>query len=200
MREEKFMNVQVKSSNGITLVPIETRLLAERKIFVEGEIDDESACSFVKQVMLLNAESDAPILVLINSPGGEVNSGMLMYDVIQSSKAPIKMFCMGKAYSMGALLFASGNHGRFMLPHGELMIHEPLLGNRVGGNSSSIKSISDNLIETKKKLNAILAKHTGKSEEEIEKATEYDHYFTAEESVEFGLCDDIVSFEQIMEV
>ncbi|MBQ3969311.1 MAG: ATP-dependent Clp protease proteolytic subunit, partial [Clostridia bacterium] len=135
-----------------------------------------------------------------NSPGGEVNSGMLMYDVIQSSKAPIKMFCMGKAYSMGALLFASGNHGRFMLPHGELMIHEPLLGNRVGGNSSSIKSISDNLIETKKKLNAILAKHTGKSEEEIEKATEYDHYFTAEESVEFGLCDDIVSFEQIMEV
>lgn len=146
------MNVQVKSSNGITLVPIESRLMANRRVFIEGEIDADTACNFVKKVMLLNSEdSKQPIDVLINSPGGEINSGMLMYDVIQASKAPIRMFCIGRAYSMGAVLFACGNHGRYMLPHSELMIHEPLLGNRVGGNSSSIKSISDSLLETKKR-------------------------------------------------
>lgn len=195
-----MMNVQVKSSNGITLVPVDSKLMANRKIFIEGEIDAEKACEFVKEVMLLNAEdSQRPIDVLINSPGGEINSGMLMYDVIQASKAPIRMFCIGKAYSMGAVLFACGNHGRYMLPHGELMIHEPLLGNRVGGNSSSIKSISDSLLETKRKMNQILAKHTGKSEEDVEKATGFDHYFSPEESVEFGLCDQIVGFDKIME-
>lgn len=194
------MNVQVKSSNGITLVPVESRLMASRKIFIEGEIDADTACEFVKKVMLLNSEdAQKPIDVLINSPGGEINSGMLMYDVIQASKAPIRMFCIGRAYSMGAVLFACGKHGRYILPHGELMIHEPLLGNRVGGNSSSIKSISDSLLETKKKMNQILAKHTGKTEEEVEKATGFDHYFSPEESIEFGLCDEIVGFDRIME-
>ena len=194
------MNVQVKSSHGITLVPVDSRLMAHRKIFIEGEIDAEAACAFVKKVMLLNAEdSQKPIDVLVNSAGGEINSGMLMYDVIQGSKAPIRMFCIGKAYSMGAVLFACGNHGRYMLPHGELMLHEPLLGNRVGGSSSSIKSISDSLVETKKKMNRILAKHTGKTEEEVEEATGFDHYFSPEESIEFGLCDQIVGFDKIME-
>lgn len=194
------MNVQVKSSNGITLVPAESRLMASRKIFIEGEIDAAAACEFVRKVMLLNSEDpQKPIDVLINSPGGEINSGMLMYDVIQASKAPIRMFCIGRAYSMGAVLFACGNHGRYILPHGELMIHEPLLGNRVSGNSSSIKSISDSLLESKKKMNQILAKHTGKTEEEVEKATGFDHYFSPEESVEFGLCDEIVGFDKIME-
>ena len=195
-----MMNVLVKSSNGITLVPVDSKLMANRKIFIEGEIDAEKACEFVKEVILLNAEDlQKPIDVLINSPGGEINSGMLMYDVIQASKAPIRMFCIGRAYSMGAVLFACGNHGRYILPHGELMIHEPLLGNRVGGNSSSIKSISDSLLETKRKMNQILAKHTGKSEEDVEKATGFDHYFSPEESVEFGLCDQIVGFDKIME-
>lgn len=194
------MNVQVKSSNGITLVPIESRLMAERKIFIEGEINADAACEFVKKVLLLNSEDrQSPMDVLVNSPGGEINSGLLMYDVIQASRAPIRMFCIGKAYSMAAVLFASGNHGRYILPHGELMVHEPLLGNRVGGNSSSIKSISDSLLETKKKMNRILARHTGKSEEEVERAAGFDHYFSPEESVAFGLCDKIVGFDMIME-
>lgn len=194
------MNVQIKSSNGITLVPVETRLMADRKIFVEGKINQESACEFVKKIMLLISEDqERPIDILINSPGGEINSGLLMYDVIQASKAPIRMFCMGYAYSMGAILFACGNHGRYMLPHSELMLHEPLIGNYVGGNASSIKSISESLVETKKKLNQILAKHTGKTEEEIEKAANFDHYYSPEESVEFGLADKIIGFDVIME-
>ena len=187
------MQFQVKSSGGISLVPLETRLLAERKVFVEGEINAESACNFIKQIMLLNSESDkAPINVLINSPGGEINSGLLMYDVIQSSKAPIKTFCI-------AFLFASGNNGRYMLPHSELMIHEPLLGNHISGSSSSVKSISDSLLETKSKMNKILAKHTGKTEEEIEEATAFDHYFSPEESVEFGLCDEVAGFDRLLD-
>lgn len=194
------MNVLIKSSNGITQVSADSRLLSQRKVFIEGEITEETACEFVKKIMILNGEdSSAPIDILINSPGGEINSGMLMYDVIQASKAPIRMFCLGKAYSMAAVLFACGNHGRYMLPHGELMIHEPLLGSHVCGNSSSIKSISDILLNTKRKMNQILAKHTGKSEEEVEKATGFDHYFSPEESVSFGLADEIVNFDILME-
>lgn len=194
------MNVLIKSSNGISQVSADSKLLSQRKVFIEGEITPEAACEFIKKIMVLNGEdSSKPIDVLINSPGGEINSGMVMYDVIQASKAPIRMFCIGRAYSMGAVLFACGNHGRYMLPHSELMLHEPLLGNRVGGNSSSIKSISESLLETKRKMNQILSKHTGKSEAEVEKATSYDHYYSPEESKNFGLCDQIVDFSMIME-
>lgn len=194
------MNIQVKSSTGIALVPIDTRLMANRRVFIEGEIDQVSACEFAKKIMLLTAEDDSmPIDVFVNSPGGEINAGLLMYDVIQSSIVPIRMFCIGRAYSMGAVLFASGNDGRYMLPHSELMLHEPLLGNRVSGNASSIRSISESLLETKQMMNRLLAKHTGKSEEEIEEATSFDHYYSAKESVEFGLADKIVNFDRMME-
>lgn len=194
------MNVLVKSASGIMQVSGDSKLLSRRKVFIEGEIDNTTACEFVKKIMILTQEDpEKEIDVLINSPGGEINSGMLIYDVIQASRAPIRTFCIGKAYSMAALLFSSGNHGRYMLPHGELMLHEPLLGNLVGGNSSSIRSISESLLETRRRINQILAKHTGKSEKEIEKATEYDHFFSPEESVDFGLCDEIVDFSRITE-
>ena len=194
------MEVQVKSSNGISLIPIDSRLMAVRKIFIEGEITPESACEFIKKVMLLNSEDrQSPIDVLINVPGGKINSGMLMYDVIQSSQAPIRMICIGRAYSMAGILFAGGIHGRFMLPHSKLMLHEPLISNRLGGNSSSIKSISDSLLETKNQLNEILSKHTGRPIKEIEDATVFDHFFSSEESIEFGLCDGIISFSSVLE-
>ena len=194
------MNILVKSSNGITQVSADSKLLSQRKVFIEGEINAETACEFVKKILLLNAEdSNKPIDVLINSLGGCINSGMLMYDVIQASKAKIRTYCIGRAYSMGAVLLACGNHGRYILPHGEVMIHEPLLGNRVGGNSSSIKSISESLLETKRKMNQILAKHTGQSEESIEEATSYDHYYDSEESLKFGLVDAVIDFGKLME-
>ncbi|MDO4324676.1 MAG: ATP-dependent Clp protease proteolytic subunit [bacterium] len=194
------MNVLVKSANGITQVSADSKLMSQRKVFIEGEIDAETACEFVKKIMILNAEdSNRPIDILINTPGGCINSGMLIYDVIQASKAPIRTFCIGRAYSMGAVLLACGNHGRYILPHGEVMIHEPLLGNHIRGNSSSIKSISETLLETKHKMNEILAKHTGQSEEVVEAATSYDHYFSSEESLEFGLVDEIVDFGKMME-
>lgn len=194
------MNVQVRSSNGITTMPIETRLLSTRNLFLEGEINEGTALSFVKQLMFLSAEApDKPINVLINSPGGEINSGLVIYDAIQTSKTPIRLFCIGRAYSMAAFLFISGNHGRYMLENSELMLHEPLLGGKVGGNTSSIKELSDSLIKTRDKLNKLLSKHSGHTVEEIEKATDHDHFYTAKESIDFGLCDEIVGFEKIME-
>ena len=146
------MYVQVKSSNGITLIPEDTRLLADRRILIDGEINSELACGFMKRIILLSKENEQAISVIVNSPGGEVNSGLMIYDIIQSSHVPIKMYCAGRAYSMAALLFASGKHGRYMLPHAELMLHEPILGNHVTGNASSIRSISDSLIDTRRKL------------------------------------------------
>lgn len=193
------MNVQVKSSNGITTMPIETKLLSNRCIFLEGEINSDSALEIIKALMLLIKEdATAPINLIINSPGGEINAGMTIYDAIQSVETPIRMFCVGKAYSMGALLFLSGKSGRFMLPNSELMLHEPLLSGKIGGNTTSIKELSDSLIKTREKLNNIIAKHSGRSLEEVEKATDHDHFYSAEESIEFGLCDKIVPFTTLL--
>ena len=193
------MNIIEKSSNGISQVSADAKLMSNRKVFIEGEINAESACEFVKKIMILNMQdSSRSIDLLINTPGGCINSGMVYYDVIQASKAPIRTFCIGRAYSMGAVLLACGNR-RYILPHGEVMIHEPLLGNRVGGNSSSIKSLAESLLEIKRKMNQILAKHTGQTEEAVEKATGYDHYFDAEESLKFGLIDEIVDFGKLLE-
>ena len=128
------MNIIEKSSNGISQVSADAKLMSNRKVFIEGEINAKSACEFVKKIMILNMQDPSrPIDLLINTLGGCINSGMVYYDVIQASKAPIRTFCIGRAYSMGAVLLACGNR-RYILPHGEVMIHEPLLGNRVGGN------------------------------------------------------------------
>lgn len=195
------MNIEVKSSNGISLVPIETRLLSRKRyIFIEDEITQESSCDFAKKLMLLVLEDKTkPIWLFINSPGGDVSAGLLIYDMIQSCTTPIITVCLGQALSMGAILFASGKHGRIMLPNSELMLHQPLLGNKVGGNVSSIKALSDSMLETRKKINEILSKHTCQPLEEIEKATEYDHYFNADESISFGLADKILGLAEIME-
>ena len=108
------MNVQIKTSSGISLVPMDTRLMGERKIFIEENINNESALQIVKQLMYLNLESETePIDLMINSMGGEINSGLLIYDAIASSKAPVRTYCIGRAYSMAAILFASGKHGRY---------------------------------------------------------------------------------------
>lgn len=191
--------VLLRSSSGIQAVAIESKLMGDRRLFITGEINAESAMDFFKQIMLLNQEDDkSPILVFINSPGGEIDNGLLIYDAIVGSKAPVYTFCSGCAYSMGAVLFACGKK-RFLLPHSKLMLHQPLLGSRIGGNASSIKSISDSLLETKTMMNKLLAFHTGKTEEEMDEMTSYDHYFSAEEAVEMGLADGIRSFKEMME-
>lgn len=193
------MNILIRSSSGITQVPVETKLLSERRIFIEGEITANTAMEFVKQMLYLNIESEETITVFINSPGGEINSGLLMYDAIVGSKAPVRTICMGKAYSMGAVLFTCAKE-RFMLPNSELMLHQPLLGGRVSGNASSIRSISDSLLETKRKLNKLIAIHTGKTEKEIDEATGFDHYYSPDEAVDFYLADKVICFSEMEEL
>jgi ATP-dependent Clp protease protease subunit len=122
----------------------------------------------------------------------------MIYDAIVGSKAPVRMICRGKAYSMGAVLFACANE-RLMLPNSELMLHQPLLGGRVSGNASSIKSISDSLLETREKMNKLLASHTGKTVEEIAQATDFDHYFSPDEAIAFGLCDRVINFADVVD-
>lgn len=187
-------NVEIESHNGIREISIFTRHLGKRRIFLTGEINREMANDIVAQLLYLQDESEEPIYLYINSGGGEVNAGLLIYDVLQSITIPVYTYCIGQASSMAAILLAGGQPGRrFILPHSKTMIHEPLLAGGVGGSATSIRNISDSILETRKLVNGILAKHTGKSIKEIDKATSFDNYMNAEKSVEFGICDKIVT-------
>ena len=189
----------LKTNCGISQVSLETKFFDKRCININGAITDALALDFTDKILELNLESDQPITILINSLGGEINSGLLMYDAIVGSKAPIRMICRGRAYSMGAILFACANE-RYMLPNSELMLHQPILGGHVAGNASSIKSISDSMLETKRKLNGLLSKHTGKTEEEIDIATSFDHYFLPDEAIGFNLCDKVIDFAKVIDL
>jgi ATP-dependent Clp protease protease subunit len=191
--------VLLKSSSGVQTVAIESKLMSDRRLFITGKINDSSAIEFFKEMLLLNQEDDkTPISVFINSEGGQIDNGLLIYDSIVGSSAPVRTFCCGCAYSMGAVLFTCGKE-RYMLPHSKLMIHEPSIEGTVGGKASSIKSISESLLEKKDMMNKLLAFHTGKTEAEMEELTSYDHYFSAQEAVEMGLADGIKSFKEMME-
>ena len=175
------------------MVPIECRLLSERKLFIEGKITPASACEFVKAVMLLVKEDpEKPIDIYINSPGGEVDAGLLIYDTLKGIATEINFHCIGIAGSMAAIILASGkkNH-RHILRHSRTMIHEPLISGGVGGSATSIKRTAESILETKRILIELLAADTGRSLDEVEAAISFDNYMNAEESIAFGLCDSI---------
>ena len=188
-----------RTANGFHEIPLETLNYDRRVLSIQGAITQDSAFEFALSVAYLISVSDTdPITVYINSRGGSVDAGLLMYDVIQTSPAPIRLVTLGEAYSMAALIFASGLHGRYLLPNSNIMLHEPLIDCPLGGNTSSIKTISDDMLATRDKINRLLAKHTGKPLKVIEKATNYDHFFTAEESVAFGLADEVITFGRLV--
>lgn len=188
-----------RTANGVDVISLDTFNCDRRTLCIRGEITQESAFEFALTAAYLNSLSETEaITVYINSPGGDIDAGLLMYDVIQTSPAPIRLVTLGEAYSMAALIFSSGLHGRYLLPNSKLMLHEPLIDCPVGGNTSSIKTISDDMLATRDKINRLLAKHTGKPLKVIEKATNYDHFFTAEESVAFGLADEVITFGRLV--
>ena len=193
-------NIIQRTASGLHIISLDTVNFDRRILSIRDEITQASAFEFALALQHLNSVSKTePITVLINSPGGSIDAGLLMYDAIQSSPAPVRLAVLGAAYSMAAVIFASGLHGRYILPNSKLMLHEPLLGCPIDGNTSSIKTISDDLLATRDKINVILAKHTGKTKGEIEAVTKNDHYFTAEESVTFGLADKVVEFSELVE-
>lgn len=181
-----------ETSGGIREVMLESKLLAERKLFL-GDITRESADEFTKAMMYLS-RSNEPISVYINSFGGEVNSGLLICDIMKGCGVPINTYCVACAYSMAAVILACGTKGsRFILPHSHVLIHEPLLADGLGGSASSISMISDKVIEVRNTVNGVLAEHTGKTLEEVNKATAFDNFMTAKQAVEFGICDKITN-------
>ena len=190
--------VEVESVNGTREISLYTRHLMNRNLFLTGEINADMANSFVAQLLYLEETPDEPVNIYINSPGGEINAGLMIYDAIQGSRLEINMICTGLAASMAAVLLAGGQHGsRYILRHSKGMIHEPLLANGVGGSATSIRKISESIIETREMINEILAKHTGKTVEEINEATSFDNYMRAEEAIAFGLCDRITDSVKI---
>lgn len=184
--------IEVESSKGIREVSLATRHLMNRCISLNGTIDSEKADSFMSQLLFLESEPEKPVTLYIHSPGGEVNAGLMIYDCLQGSSLTINTICTGMAASMAAIIFAGGQKGRrFILPHSKIMIHEPLISEGVGGSATSIKKVSDSILDTKKTLCEILSKHTGKTVKQIDKAISFDNFMTAEEAVSFGICDEI---------
>ncbi len=195
----------IEGRNGLEFIDVEAYQFSKNDIYITGLIDDIMANNVVAQIRyLVNKandsyiedydESNRPINIYINSGGGVIYSGLMIYDAIQaaSKKVEVNLHCMGMAASMAAILFMSGKKGhRFIIPHGQVMIHEPRSLKEVGGSATSVKAFSDSLLEYKSFLVDIIAKHTGKTKKEIEKAISFDNLMDAEKAIEFGICDEI---------
>ena len=181
-----------QTSRGERSYDIYSRLLKERIIFLDTEVNDASASLIVAQMLFLEAEDpEKDIMLYINSPGGSVTAGMAIYDTMQYIKCPVSTICVGLAASMGAFLLAAGEKGkRFALPNSEIMIHQPLGG--AEGQASDVKIRTEFLLKTKDKLNKILAQRTGQSIETIEKDTDRDNFMSAEQAKEYGLIDKVI--------
>lgn len=180
-----------QTNKGERSYDIYSRLLEDRIIFLTGEINDAVADAVVAQLIYLEGKDpDKDISLYINSPGGSVTAGFAIYDTMNYIKCDVSTICIGLAASMGAFLLSSGKKGkRYALPNSEIMIHQPLGGAQ--GQASDIKIQADHIIKTKKRLNEILAKNSGKPFSEVEKDTDRDNYLSAEEAKEYGLIDEI---------
>ncbi|MFM1782177.1 MAG: hypothetical protein RLZZ181_982 [Pseudomonadota bacterium] len=182
-----------QSGRGERAYDIYSRLLRERVIFLVGPVDDMTANVIVAQLLFLEADNpDKDISLYINSPGGSVTAGMAIYDTMQFIKPDVSTLCIGQAASMGALLLAAGEKGkRFCLPNSRVMIHQPLGGFQ--GQASDIEIHAKEILFLKEKLNQILATHTGQTLKKIAADTDRDNFLSAEQSVEYGMVDLVIS-------
>ncbi len=172
---------------------IYSRLLKDRIILLGSAIDDHVASLICAQLLFLESEDpEKEIYMYINSPGGSVTAGMAIYDTMQYVAPPVATLCMGQAASMGALLLAAGEKGlRYALPHSRILIHQPLGGAQ--GQATDIGIQAREILRMRESLNGILANHTGQSMERIERDTERDYFMTAQEGLEYGLIDKIMT-------
>lgn len=181
-----------ESTHGYCLIPIQDEMLSRREVELVGEVNADSVNALIRQLRYLQREDpEGQITLYINSPGGGVDSGMALYDVMQAVSCPIRTVCVGLAASMAALLFVSGSR-RDMLPHSRIMIHDPLIV-RTGGSALKLKAVSDDLMETRQIIARVISEYSGKSLEEVLAKTATDSYFRAEEALEFGLADHIIT-------
>lgn len=181
-----------QSSRGERAYDIYSRLLKDRIIMLSGPIEDDMANSIVAQLLFLDAQdSTKDIYLYINSPGGVVTSGMAIYDTMNFIKADVQTIVIGMAASMASVLVSSGAKGkRYGLPHSQVLIHQPSGGAQ--GQQTEIEIAATEILKTRKMLNDILAKNSGQPIEKIQEDTERDHYFTAQEAVDYGLLDGVM--------
>jgi ATP-dependent Clp protease protease subunit len=181
-----------QSARGERAYDIYSRLLKERVIFVVGQIEDHMANLIVAQLLFLESENpDKDISLYINSPGGVVTAGLAIYDTMQFIKPDVSTLCIGQAASMGAVLLAGGAKGkRYGLPHSRVMIHQPLGGFQ--GQATDFEIHAREILSTRSRLNKLLAHHTGKDEAVISQDTERDNFMSADESVEYGMIDQVL--------
>ena len=183
-----------QSSRGERAFDIYSRLLRERIVFLNGQVEDNMAQLICAQLLLLESENPRKeISLYINSPGGVVTAGLAIYDTMQFIKAPVATVCMGSAYSMGSFLLMAGEPGRrFALPNASILVHQPL-GGFPGGQVSDFLLHADESRRVKERMQQLYAQHCGHSLEEVETALDRDHYMTPEEAREWGLIDAVYS-------
>ncbi len=197
LEKDMLIPMVVEQTNrGERSYDIYSRLLEDRIIFVNGEINDQTANLIIAQLIYLEGrDPDKDIMMYINSPGGSVVAGLAIYDTMNYIKCDVCTICVGMAASMGAVLLSSGAKGkRFALPNSEIMIHQPLGGFQ--GQASDIKIHADHIMKTRKLLNKILSENSGAPIEKIEKDTDRDNYMSAEEAKKYGLVDKIYAKRQ----
>jgi ATP-dependent Clp protease, protease subunit len=182
-----------QTARGERAYDIYSRLLKERVVFIVGPVEDYMANLVVAQLLYLESENpDKDIHLYINSPGGNVSSGLAIYDTMQFVKSDISTICVGQAASMGALLLAGGaDEKRFALPHSRIMVHQPSAGFQ--GQATDINIHAREVLELKSRLNAIMSKHTGKDAKRIEADLERDNFMSAEKAAEYGIIDTVLS-------
>ena len=182
-----------QSGRGERAYDIYSRLLRERVVFLVGPVNDQSANLIVAQLLFLESENpDKDIYFYINSPGGSVTAGLAIYDTMQFIKPNVSTLCIGQAASMGAFLLAAGEKGkRFCLPNSRVMIHQPLGGFQ--GQASDIEIHAREILSIRERLNKMLADHTGQPVERIERDTDRDNFMGAQEAVEYGLVDKVLT-------
>ncbi|MCQ8180446.1 ATP-dependent Clp endopeptidase proteolytic subunit ClpP [Methylomonas sp. SURF-1] len=182
-----------QTARGERSFDIYSRLLKERVIFLVGKVEDYMANLVVAQLLFLESENpDKDIHLYINSPGGSVTAGMAIYDTMQFIKPDVSTMCIGQAASMGALLLAGGAAGkRYCLPHSRVMIHQPLGGFQ--GQASDIDIHAREILQIRDRLNKVLAHHTGQSLQKIEQDTDRDNFLSAEQAVDYGLIDKVLT-------
>ena len=184
-----------QTNRGERSYDIYSRLIEDRIIFLADQVTDATASLVVAQLLYLEAKDpDKDIQLYIDSPGGSITAGMAIYDTMQYIKCDVSTICIGMAASMGAFLLAAGEKGkRFALPNSEVMIHQPLIaGGGLSGQTTDIKIYTDHLVNTKKKMNEILAERTGQTYEKLCEDTERDNFMTAQEAKEYGLIDEVI--------
>jgi ATP-dependent Clp protease protease subunit len=182
-----------QTNRGERTYDLPSRMLQDRIVFVVGAVEDQMATSICMQLLFLESQNpNKEIAMYINSPGGVVTAGMAIYDTMQFIKSPVATLCIGQAASMGSLLLAAGAPGkRFALPNARIMVHQPSGGFQ--GQVSDIERHAQDIVKTKRRLNEVYVKHTGKAYDVIERALDRDNFMSAEESQNFGLIDRVLA-------